>query len=286
MQKGPARQGSRFFKLHGAGNDLLVLASKDMPKTNKAAFVRRIAHRQLGLGCDQLVELISKKPLAVQIWNQDGSKAEMCANGSRSFLFLAAREQWIDSHAPRVNIRISGAPYEGVRTTPGNYELCLGTPEIGEPEVLALGKERIPFYPVRTGNPHVVVLMTGPGAWKAPKGFDYKSYGPRMETHRRFLGKTNVEFVRKIRVKGHTATVDVQAWERGAGATLSCGSGAVAAAALVRRLKYVGLVKVRMNTFELLIRFEGNRAFISGPCVLVAEGRFFLSHARIKRFGG
>ena len=87
MQKGRARQGTRFHKLHGAGNDLLVLTSSELPKANKAAFIRRIAHRQLGIGCDQIMEVLSKKPLAIQVWNQDGSKAEMCANGSRTFLF-------------------------------------------------------------------------------------------------------------------------------------------------------------------------------------------------------
>ncbi|MGZ3652144.1 MAG: diaminopimelate epimerase [Bdellovibrionota bacterium] len=276
MQKRSPRQGCRFFKLHGAGNDLLVVASSEMPASNKAAFVRKIAHRNLGIGCDQVIELVSRRPLAIQIWNQDGSKAEMCANGSRTFLFLAARERWIDRKAKRVTVRISGKEYEAIQASAGNYELSLGTPQIGPPESLSLMGRSIPFHPVTTGNPHAVVLMAGKSAWKAPPGFDYRSYGAKMETHRRFPRKANVEFVRSIRTKGATAQILVEAWERGAGATLSCGSGAVAAAAVVRqRMPEINLFKVKMTDFTLRIRFEGAVAFISGPCALVAEGDFF-----------
>lgn len=253
------------------------MSSSEMPATNKAAFVRKIAHRNLGIGCDQLMELVSRKPLAIQVWNQDGSKAEMCANGSRTFLFLAARQGWINRKAKRVQVRISGKNYEAIQTTKGNYELSLGEPQISPLEMLSLRGRSIPFYPVTTGNPHAVVLMTGKNAWKAPPGFDYRAYGAKMETHRRFPKKANVEFVRKIRRQGNAVEMEVEAWERGAGATLSCGSGAVAAAAVVRQQMpgSLNLFKVRMTDFTLRIRFEGAVAFISGPCALVAEGNFF-----------
>jgi diaminopimelate epimerase len=275
MQKGMRPQGARYWKLHGAGNDLLVVHSKDLPGKNKAQFVRRMAHRQLGIGCDQLAEVLSLKPLSIQIWNQDGTKAEMCANGSRTFLYLAAREGWLDRKAKRVPLQVSGGQYEGVRATPGNYELSLGAPEIGIPSSILLGREKIPYVPVRTGNPHAVIWMAGRGSWKAPKAFDFKTYGPRVETHRAFPKKTNVEFIRSLKVSDGSAEVLVEAWERGAGATLSCGSGAVAVAALVRRRTGVARVRVRMTDFVLKIRFEGEAAFLSGPCALVSSGSYF-----------
>jgi diaminopimelate epimerase len=276
MQKGSARQGTRFFKLHGAGNDLLVVDTEHLPRKNKAAFVRRLAHRQLGLGCDQLAEVLSRKPLAIQIWNNDGTRAEMCANGSRTFLFLAALQGWLNPEAERVPLEVSGGKYEGVRTSPGNYELSLGEPEIEPARTLKLGSEKIPYTPVRTGNPHAVVWMAGGEGWTKPRDFDFRGYGPRIETHSAFPRRTNVEFVRSLRKSGKTAEVFVEAWERGAGATLSCGSGAVAVAAVVRRRNPgIERVKVRMTDFELRIRFEGDRAFLSGPCALVAEGRYF-----------
>lgn len=272
MQKHPAAQGARFFKLHGAGNDLLVVHSHHLPKKNTAAFVRRMAHRQLGLGADQVIEVRSTKPLAIQIWNQDGSRAEMCANGARTFLFLAARQGWIPAGAKRVPLEVSGKPYEGLRTGPGQYEICLGEPEVGATETLMLGKQKIPFTPVRTGNPHAVVWTVSRQGWKAPRDFDYKQVGPQIETHARFPKKTNVEFIRKCAVKGGKAIAQVEVWERGAGATLSCGSGAVAVASVVRQRYKADLVLIKMTDFELRVRFEGKQAYLSGPCALVAEG--------------
>jgi diaminopimelate epimerase len=276
MQKGSGRQGSRFWKLQGAGNDLLVLESSQMPTRGKAAFVKAISHRQLGVGCDQLMEVTSRSPLAIQIWNGNGSKSEMCANGARTFLFFAAHEKWIDPEAKTVVLQVSGKPYEGRRIGHEIYEFSLGEPQIGPLETLKVGEENIPFRAVITGNPHAVIVAHGPKSWKAPRGFDYKVTGPKIETHKRFPQKTNVEFLRKIQVKGKTAEVGVEVWERGAGATLSCGSGAVAVAAVVKALyPQIVVCKVRMTSFELRIRFEGAVAFISGPCALVAEG-FYL----------
>jgi diaminopimelate epimerase len=222
------------------------------------------------------MEVTSRSPLAIQIWNGDGSKSEMCANGARTFLFFAARQKWIDPEAIVVDLQVSGKPYKGYRIGHESYEFSLGEPQVGPDETLKLGSEAIPMRAVITGNPHAVILTAGPKSWKAPKNFDYKITGPLIETHKRFPQKTNVEFLRKIQLKGKTAEVDVEVWERGAGATLSCGSGAVASAAVVKTLYPQILVcKIRMTKFELRIRFEGAVAFISGPCALVAEGFYW-----------
>jgi diaminopimelate epimerase len=276
MQKGASRQGSRFYKLQGAGNDLLVLESTQMPSRGKAEFVRAISHRQLGVGCDQLMEVTSRKPLAIQIWNNDGSKSEMCANGARTFLFFAARKKWINPKAATVALRVSGKPYVGKRIGHEKYEFSLGEPQIGALEELYLEGSLIPFRAVITGNPHAVIVADGPHAWRPPVGFDYKSTGPKIEVHPRFPKKTNVEFLRKITVKGAKAEALVEVWERGAGATLSCGSGAVASAVVVRALHpEVNVCIIRMTQFQLRIRFEGAAAFISGPCALVVSGTYF-----------
>jgi diaminopimelate epimerase len=275
MKKAPAKQGTPFHKLHGAGNDLLVVHSSDLPKRNKSAFVRRMAHRQTGIGCDQVVELLSTRPLAVQIWNKDGSQAEMCANGSRSFLFLAALEGWLEAKAETVPLEVSGAPYLG-RKVKGGYELCLGSPKILGADQLALAGESVPFWEVSTGNPHAVVLLhEGKHHWAAPRAFNFLEYGPRMETHARFPRRTNVEFVHPWKRKGKEVVVKVEAWERGAGPTLSCGSGAVAVAAVLRELTGAERFRVQMTQFELQVKFEGDQAYLSGPCALVAKGWYF-----------
>lgn len=276
MKKAPARQAKPvpFVKLHGAGNDILVVQSRDLPKRAKAAFLRRMAHRQLGIGCDQLIEVLSLRPLRVQVWNGDGTKAEMCANGSRVFLFLAARNGWLPP-GKEIPLEISGRPYVGFRRKDG-FELCLGAPKLlGKGSVRLLGQS-IPFQEVNVGNPHAVVLVgSGEGRWSLPEDYTLAAYGSRVEVHPRFPRKTNVEFVRRWRKLGRRISAEVDVWERGAGATLSCGSGAVAVAAVLREITGITLVSVRMTDFTLRIRFEGDKAYLSGPCALVAEGRYF-----------
>jgi diaminopimelate epimerase len=283
MKKAPRRQakGLSFYKLQGAGNDVIVFFRKNLRRSAAAtpAFLKQMAHRQLGIGTDQFVEVLSLKPLSVQIWNGDGSKAEMCANGTRCFLFLAAAEGWIDSKKKSLSIKVSGLDYSANRIAKG-YELCLGSAEIGTREELAVGKSRIPFYPVSTGNPHcVIVCGSGKAEWAPPSDFSYVEFGPKIETASRFPKRTNVEFVRKIERKierkGAVCVASVEAWERGAGATLSCGSGAVAVAALLRSLGHGSKFIVKMTDFELQIRFEGDQGFLSGPCALVAKGDYY-----------
>jgi len=277
MQKAKRAQGTGlpFYKLHGAGNDILVVFAKDLPRVGKGKVIQRMAHRQLGVGADQIVEVLSLKPLAVQIWNQDGSKAEMCANGSRVFLFLAARQKWISSTAKVVPITISGGAYEGRKVKDG-YELCLGVPQVSGFERLdALGSS-VPFHEVSVGNPHAVILCgNSRGQFPLPEDFDYRKFGPAIERHAMFPQKINVEFVRSWQRTGKRARVKVEVWERGAGPTLSCGSGAVAVAAVMQSLYGAQECVVEMSGFELRVRFEGDKAFLSGPCTLVAEGEYF-----------
>lgn len=242
----------------------------------KAEFLRRMAHRQLGIGADQLLEIQSRRPLSIQIWNQDGTTAEMCANGSRTFLFLAEHEGWIKKREKRVPLVISGKFYEGLRAKKG-FEICLGRPEIRSHESLPVHGELIPFFEVNVGNPHAVILCSGgEGHWQPPRDFSFLDYGPLLESHKRFPKRTNVEFVRGIKVEKDVAVAEVEVWERGAGPTLSCGSGAVAVARVLRCELGTDRVRVKTNGFELEVRFEGDLAYLSGPSALVAKGTYFV----------
>lgn len=278
MKKGRKGQGIElpFYKIHGAGNDLLVFQSKDLPLSTKAkaAFLRVMAHRRLGVGADQLVEVLSLKPPAIQIWNQDGSRAEMCANGGRSFLALAEREGWIRKQK-RVSLVISGRPCVGLRGKHG-FELGLDEPEIRGRSVLSVLGEKISYWNVSVGNPHAVIFATGgKGNWRPPKEFSHLVYGPLIESHKAFPRKTNVEFVRAIRTRGDEAEARVEVWERGSGPTLSCGSGAVAVARVLREILGVKKARILMNGFALLVRFEAGGAYLGGPVALKAKGVYF-----------
>lgn len=271
-----------FYKIHGTGNDCLVFHGRELPSylrratSAKKKWICDFSNRHHGLGSDQVLEILSLKPLAIQIWNCDGSKAEMCGNGSRAFASLALSEGWISAKAKQVPIEISGKTYE-LRKLHVGFALGLGQPKLLEEHSLQLQQQKIPFTAVDVGNPHAVVFMTGPGAWKAPKDFSLQSYGEKMERHPHFPHKTNVEFVRKIVHKGSVATVFVEVWERGAGATLSCGSGAVAVATAYQAWskKSAKRYDIVMNGYVLSVRFERGCAYLSGPSAIVAKGEYF-----------
>lgn len=254
-----------FHKLHGAGNDILVVFSKDLPKSNLPNLMRQMAHRQMGIGCDQIVEVKSLDPLAIQIWNGDGTKAEMCANGTRVFLYLAQQKKWMKPSQRA--LKVSGKSYSFFPTS-DSFELSLGEPKVWPDQTLSLEGEAIPYTDVNVGNPHIVIFASD---WKKAD-FSHLSYGPKLETHSRFPAKTNVHFVDGIEGSQKAPLVHVRHWERGAGPTLSCGSGAVAVAAALRQKTGVSKVTVEMNGFLLKVRFEGEHAFLSGPSTLIASG--------------
>ena len=264
-----------FFKVVGAGNDCLVAFGEHLSSlgVEPAKIVRSICDRHNGIGADQFFEVHSTAPLAVQVWNCDGSKAEMCANGTRSFLLLAREQAWVDASVKELSVLVSGKAYTASWSSTG-YELCLGSPKV-EPEAEVTIQERsIPYIPVSVGNPHAVVYVQESG-WIEPSDFQFKEWGSLLETHPQFPNRTNVEFIRSIEVQGDHAEVNIEVWERGAGATLSCGTGAVAvAAAISAENKALKRFSVIMNGNVLNVRLEGGKAFLSGPSRTIAKGTY------------
>lgn len=274
--------GIPFFKIQGAGNDMIVVFARDLRRMRGAAksrWMKFVAHRQLGLGADQILEVESLEPLKIQIWNTDGSKAEMCANGGRTFLSLAASQGWFSAADRQVSLAISGNPVMGFRSKAG-FGLQVGRPHLFAPEFLRLKKALVPFWRVTVGNPHAVILFSPKKAekghfWKAPLDFDFRRVGPLLECHLAFPHKTNVEFVRRWRVGKTEIFAEVEVWERASGATLSCGSGAIAVATVLCELHKKRCCKIKMNEFELRVDFDSEgRATLSGPWALVAQGNF------------
>jgi diaminopimelate epimerase len=140
--KNAATRQVPFFKIHGAGNDFIVM--ERMRGTSTAAFVRKMAHRNLGIGADQLLEVLSRRPLTVQIWNRDGSKAEMCGNGARALVCLARQLKWLPPGDREVKLWISGrevtAIGHGARTA-----VDLGAAEVKERILIPVRKKRFPL---------------------------------------------------------------------------------------------------------------------------------------------
>ena len=178
--------------------------------------------------------------LEIRIWNPDGSRAGMSGNGTR----IAARWLAAETGARAVTVRV-GPRQVAARMLDGELvEQDLGEVAVGQPETV----DGITFVPVDIGNPHAVVEGD-------PN--DVLRIGPLLETHERFPSRTNVQVARRVA----NDEIEARVWERGAGETASSGSSAVAVAAAF------GLrpVRVRFPGGALDVRFEGMRAFLTGP---------------------
>lgn len=255
-----------FYKLHGAGNDILVVESKFLPKKSKSKWIQRFASRQLGVGADQVMEVTKRNPLQFLVWNSDGSRAEMCANGSRVLLYLSNLLGW--NRKKEIPFSIGKKKYVGYQISKDVFELSLGNPIFEGQETLLASLGTVSFSRVSVGNPHAVIFSDELPA------FSFRELGREIEHHKEFPQRTNVEFIRSWRQKGKQIEAEVDVWERGAGATLSCGSGAVAVAKVLKEKSGLSHFQIKMNQFLLKVRFEGEEAFLSGPSTLVAVGDY------------
>jgi diaminopimelate epimerase len=193
-------------------------------------------------GADGVLEVLEhgRDWVEIAIWNPDGSRAEMSGNGTR----IAAR--WIGelTGAAEVVVRVGGREVPARLLPDGRLEQDLGEVSVSAPEEVA----GVRFVAVDVGNPHAVV---------DGDPTDLPRIGPLLETHERFPNRTNVQVARVVGVR----EIEARVWERGAGETASSGSSAVAVAAAF----HVSPALVRFPGGELHVRFEGARAFLTGP---------------------
>jgi diaminopimelate epimerase len=183
--------------------------------------------------------------IEIQIWNPDGSRAEMSGNGTR----IAARWLAEQTGAREVTVRVGAREVRARLLGDALVEQALGEVSVGEPEVAA----GISFVAVDVGNPHAVV-EADPA--------ELPRIGPLLETHERFPERTNVQVARRA----GPAELEARVWERGAGETASSGTSAVAVAAAFG----MAPVTVRFPGGPLEVRFEGRRAYLTGPAKRVA----------------
>jgi diaminopimelate epimerase len=270
-----------FTKMHGAGNDFVVLDGirDELPPLEPLA--ARLCDRHFGIGADQLLVVRPSRSadFRMQIFNADGSQAEMCANGIRAF-FLYVREHG-HTGADEIRVETLGGIVTPRAAGRGRVSVDMGRPvfEPGKiPTTLGGGRgpvlevpldlagERVYVSSVSMGNPHAVVFVEDPE--RAP----VETLGPRIERHPAFPNRVNVEFASPVgrgRIRQRT-------WERGTGETLACGSGACAVA-VVSMLR--GLVErsvaIELRGGELQIDWPDDAAQVSmtGPAVEVFNGR-------------
>jgi diaminopimelate epimerase len=269
----------RFTKMHGIGNDFVLIDCRDKAVADQLGAVsdlsKRLCQRRFGIGADQALFLYLSEiaDFKMTIFNADGSEVEMCGNGIRCF----AKYIW--------DRGLSGKDILSVETAAGIIKPeragRLVKVDMGEPVLegrlipvnmdgrlkdfpLKIGEEEIKITAVSMGNPHAVMFLEDVDV------FDLKRYGPLIENHALFPKRINVEAVQVI----DPERIKMRVWERGAGETLACGTGASAAAVASHLKGFTGRqVKVLLTGGELLIQWkEDNRVYMTGPAVEVFEG--------------
>ena len=260
-----------FTKAHGAQNDFLLTWEVDAPEGDRAAMARAICSRHTGVGADGWMLVApsdSETEGSILLYNSDGSIPELSGNGTRcAAAFLIAH-----GHARDEDVRIrTGAGIKMLhllqrRGLEFEFEMDMGRPEVPAarfPLLLAAGSLDVSLISV--GNPQCAVPVDN-------FDFDWRAIGAEIERHPHFPNRTNVSFVK--RVDRHA--IEVRFWERGAGETMSSGTGSTGAAvmAAVRGLAD-SPIRVVTPAGPLTIRLE-ERAFLTGPAALVAEGEFYL----------
>lgn len=270
--------------MHGAGNDFVVLDGVRAPIEMTPAIARAIAHRQFGIGCDQilLVETPShpEADFRYRIFNSDGSEVEHCGNGARCFVKFV-HEQKLSSRNPlraeistgliTLETKASGeveAEMGQTRFAPADLPFDatgLETRQMGQDTLygLPIGDQTIWLSLVAISNPHAVQIVDNVDA--APVA----TVGPAIESHPRFARRVNAGFMQII----DRHTIHLRVYERGAGETLACGTGACAAvAAGIRRGLLDSPVRVRTHGGWLTIQWDGKALRMTGPAVTVFSG--------------
>lgn len=278
-----------FVKMHGLGNDFVVIDDRQgqIDFRRHAAF---IADRHFGIGCDQI--LVLRHGTAVEhrmaIYNSDGSEAEMCGNGIRAF----AQYLWTRGLAAHGDLPIETAA--GVITVtadgPNDIRVNMGVPTLGLDAIGAAHARfsatqkqagadiRVGAWPyakaeaafaVSLGNPHLVIFTV------AGENVALAETGPALERDPAFPARVNVEFVAPLGPQ----TFDVRVWERGAGATLACGTGAAAAgAAIVASGRASGPLTIRLPGGDLVVEWDGRGPlWLIGPATETYFGRLNLA---------
>jgi diaminopimelate epimerase len=273
----------KFWKMHGLGNDYIVIDNRDEKISDAEAteLARKLCERRFSVGADGLL-LVSNSAVAdvkMRIFNADGSEAEMCGNGIRCF----AKYCYENSVARKNELTVE--TLAGIKRTWLTVENELVTSVMVDMGIPVLDRSKIPMigqgncinedlqvngdkYKVTclsVGNPHCVIFVD------ALDDFPVQRVGPKIENHRFFPKKINVEFAQVL----NSNELKVRVWERGCGETLACGTGACAAVAAGNLLQKVGgKVTVHLLGGDLEVEYA-ERLFLSGPAEKVFEGTLF-----------
>ncbi|KHL95482.1 diaminopimelate epimerase [Paenibacillus sp. IHB B 3415] len=272
-----------FTKMHGLGNDFIVVFGEDELPGNASELAVTLCNRFFGIGADGLVYILPSErgDYMMRIMNSDGSEAEQCGNAIRCVSKYVYEHGLVESEQIVIETIGAGEQKVSLKVKDGVVETV--TVDMGEPVLSGLqipvaidaepvldqpieadGKE-FKFTAVSMGNPHAVIYVDD------AVSFDLGTWGPKLEVHPLFPRKVNVEFATVVD-RGH---VDMRVWERGAGPTLACGTGACATLVssvlngVTDRSAWISL-----KGGDLFIEWneEDNHVYMTGPAQVVYTG--------------
>jgi diaminopimelate epimerase len=256
-----------FTKMHGAGNDFVVIDATARPFSLSREKLKFLANRNLGIGCDQV--LVVEKPrgpdadFRYRIFNADGGEVEQCGNGARCFVKFAHARGLTAKR--EIRVETLGGPIVPRLEDDGEVSVNMGPPSFEGIEKLAVDGQAVELDILSMGNPHAVQLVVDVASSPVT------SQGPILERHARFPNRVNAGYMQVL----DRRRIALRVWERGAGETLSCGTGACAAAVSgIRRGLLDSPVRVETRGGALTISWAGgdNAVWMKGPAQTVYEG--------------
>ena len=272
----------KFTKMQGLGNDYVYMDAIHQKIENESSLAQFVSNRHFGIGSDGLI-LICKSDVAdfkMRMFNSDGSEAEMCGNGIRCVGKFVYDKGLTDKTTVTIET-LAGIKTLELNTKDGKVETVkvdMGEPILNPKEIPVISDEepvknlmleaegrKFKFTCVSMGNPHAITEV------EDTEKFDVEKYGKVLEVDKAFPNKTNVEFI-QIVDKNH---IKMRVWERGAGETLACGTGACATAvACYLNGKTDRNVEVELLGGKLYIEWneKNNHIYMTGPAVTVFEG--------------
>lgn len=274
----------QFTKMHGLGNDYVYMDAINQKIENRSELAKFVSDRHFGIGSDGLILICpsEKADFKMQMFNQDGSEAEMCGNGIRCVGKFVYDKGLTNKETITVET-LAGIKTLVMTAKDGKIERArvdMGKPILEPEKIPVISKENpvknlklkedgkdFRFTCVSMGNPHAVTFIK-----EDVNKFDICKYGAKLEVNKAFPKKANIEFINVIDDK----TLKMRVWERGAGETLACGTGACASAVAAILNGYTNRdVTVHLLGGDLKIKWDekDNHVYMTGPATTVFEGK-------------
>lgn len=272
----------KFTKMQGLGNDYVYIDAINQKIENESSLAQIISNRHFGIGSDGLILICSSEiaDFKMRMFNSDGSEAEMCGNGIRcvgKFVYdkgLTNKTTLkIETLAgvKELKINLKEGKVDTVRVDMGEPILeaekipVVSSEKMAKNLELEIEEREFNFTCVSMGNPHAITFIEN------VENFEVEKYGSKIEVNERFPKKTNVEFIEIV----NKEYIKMRVWERGAGETLACGTGACASvvAGIINNLiERKVTVELLGGILEIEWNKEDNHVYMTGPAVTVYEG--------------